>query len=41
MKSAGPRRGCLHLTPAEVAAFRAIKAACDPGGIMNPGVLLA
>ena len=33
----------LHLNraPAEVAAFRAIKAALDPAGIMNPGVLLA
>jgi len=33
----------LHLNraPAEVAAFRAIKAALDPDGIMNPGVLLA
>jgi FAD/FMN-containing dehydrogenase len=33
----------LHLnrTPAEIAAFRAIKTALDPAGIMNPGVLLA
>jgi len=33
----------LHLnrTPEEIAAFRAIKAALDPAGIMNPGVLLA
>jgi FAD/FMN-containing dehydrogenase len=33
----------LHLnrTPAEVTAFRAIKDALDPDGIMNPGVLLA
>ena len=33
----------LHLnrSPAEITAFRAIKAALDPDGIMNPGVLLA
>lgn len=32
----------LHLSrsPAELAAFRAIKAALDPAGILNPGVLL-
>ena len=33
----------LHLnrTPPEIQAFGAIKAALDPDGIMNPGVLLA
>jgi FAD/FMN-containing dehydrogenase len=28
-------------TPAEIAAFRAIKAGLDPASIMNPRVLLA
>lgn len=31
----------LSRTPAEIAAMRSIKAALDPRGIMNPGVLLA
>jgi len=31
----------LSRSPAEIAAFRAIKAALDPAGILNPGVLLA
>ncbi len=31
----------LNRTPPEIQAFRAIKAALDPDGIMNPGVLLA
>jgi FAD/FMN-containing dehydrogenase len=31
----------LQRSPAELAAFRAIKTALDPAGIMNPGVLLA
>jgi len=32
----------LHLSrsPAEIAAMRAVKAALDPGGLLNPGVLL-
>ena len=30
----------LARTPAEIAAFRAIKAALDPGGLLNPHVLL-
>jgi FAD/FMN-containing dehydrogenase len=30
----------MQRSPAELAAFRAIKAALDPRGIMNPGVLL-
>jgi len=32
----------LHLTrsPAEIAAMRAVKAALDPFGLFNPGVLL-
>jgi FAD/FMN-containing dehydrogenase len=32
----------LHLTrsPAEIAAMRAIKAALDPGGLLNPGAVL-
>ena len=32
----------LHLnrSPEEIAAMRAIKAALDPDGILNPGVLL-
>jgi len=36
------KREWLHLSrsPAEISAFRAIKAACDPDGILNPGVLL-
>lgn len=34
--------GLLHLvrSEAEISAFRAIKAALDPGGLLNPGVLL-
>ena len=33
----------LHLcrSPAEIAAFRAVKAALDPHGILNPHTLLA
>jgi FAD/FMN-containing dehydrogenase len=27
-------------SPAEIAAFRAIKAALDPQGILNPGAVL-
>jgi FAD/FMN-containing dehydrogenase len=36
------KRDFLHLarSPEEVAAFRAIKAALDPDGILNPGVLV-
>ena len=36
------KRRWLHLvrTDAEVAAFRRIKAALDPAGLLNPGVLL-
>lgn len=36
------KRAWLHLnrSPAEIATFRAIKAALDPAGILNPGVLL-
>ena len=36
------KRGFLHLarSPEEISAFRAIKAALDPDGILNPGVLL-
>jgi FAD/FMN-containing dehydrogenase len=36
------KRRWLHLTrsPAEIAAFRSIKAALDPRGLLNPGVLL-
>ena len=38
--SAWPSAGCLHLarSPEEIAAFRAVKAALDPDGILNPGV---
>jgi FAD/FMN-containing dehydrogenase len=36
------KRPWLHLSrsPAEVAAMRAVKAALDPAGLLNPGVLL-
>jgi FAD/FMN-containing dehydrogenase len=36
------KRDFLHLarSPEELAAFRAIKAALDPDGVLNPGVLL-
>jgi FAD/FMN-containing dehydrogenase len=36
------KRPWLHLvrSPAELAAFRAVKAALDPAGILNPGALL-
>ena len=37
------KAAALHLSrsPEEIAAFRALKAALDPAGILNPGVLLA
>jgi FAD/FMN-containing dehydrogenase len=37
------KAGWLHLTrePGEIAAMRAIKAALDPGGLLNPGAVLA
>ena len=37
------KAGWLHLTrsPAEIAAMRAVKAALDPAGRLNPGVLFA
>jgi FAD/FMN-containing dehydrogenase len=31
----------LVRTPSEIAAFRAIKSALDPGGVMNPGVVIS
>jgi FAD/FMN-containing dehydrogenase len=36
------KRDWLHLTraPADIAAMRAVKRALDPGGLLNPGVLL-
>jgi FAD/FMN-containing dehydrogenase len=36
------KRSWLHLSrgPAEIAAMRALKAALDPTGMLNPGVLL-
>jgi FAD/FMN-containing dehydrogenase len=36
------KRRWLHLgrSPAEIDAFRALKRALDPSGILNPGVLL-
>jgi FAD/FMN-containing dehydrogenase len=36
------KRRWLHLnrTPDELAAFRALKSALDPDGVLNPGVLL-
>jgi FAD/FMN-containing dehydrogenase len=36
------KAGLLHLSrsPAEIAAMRAVKAALDPGDLLNPGVLL-
>ena len=36
----GAAGSSLCRSPAEIAAFRAIKAALDPAGILNPGVLL-
>ena len=37
------KAGWLHLcrSPEELAAFRALKRALDPQGILNPGVLLS
>jgi FAD/FMN-containing dehydrogenase len=36
------KRAWLHLnrSPSEIKAFRAIKQALDPDGVLNPGVLL-
>jgi len=36
------KRRFLHLarSPEEIATFRAVKAALDPDGILNPGVLI-
>ena len=36
----GPRGSSLSRSPAEIAAMRRIKAALDPHGLLNPGVLL-